>query len=103
MRRASTPAGRHGDLAGVRFCIGDKLWHGSDRDRRMDFHHERGAHNSGNWGNVADEIEVELVVKRGVDGIGRAYQQQGVAVWRGLCDEFSRKIAPRSWAVLYHE
>ena len=43
--------------------------------------------------DVAQEIEVELFVERGVDGVLRIHQQQRVAVGRRAGDELGRDVA----------
>ena len=42
---------------------------------------------------VAREIEIQMLIKRGVDGIGRDGQQQRIAVRRRVRDDFGADIA----------
>ena len=43
--------------------VRDELWNGLGRNRRVQHHDIWKAHDGGNWLNVADEIEIELVIK----------------------------------------
>ena len=48
--------------------------------RRIDLHHQRDEVDAADRHDVVQEIEVELVVERGVDGVLRVDQQQRIAV-----------------------
>lgn len=59
----------------------------------MNLHDERHADDAANRCDVANEIEIELLVERRVDRVGRADQQKRVAVrWR-IHDAFGGDIA----------
>ena len=45
------------------------------------------------WSEIARETEIEMLIKRGVDGIGRDGQQQRIAVRRRMRHDFSPDIA----------
>ena len=42
--------------------------------------------------DVAEEIEIELVVERRVDGVGRCHQKQRVAIGRSAYDRLGGDI-----------
>src|SRR5262249_38090509 len=102
---ASTPnAGRrHIDLARIGFRVGDELGNCFGRNRRM-YHHDEGVAADGcARGDVADEIETELVVGLRVDGVRRASQEQRVAVRRRLPPRLGAHIAGSTRPVLDDE
>ena len=77
-------AGRcHVELAGIGLGIGDQLGDGLDRQRGMHHHDVGEANDARDRLHLLDEIEIELVVERGVDRVRRSDQQQRVAVRRG--------------------
>src|SRR5947209_8288015 len=69
----------------------------------MYHHHERRLDDAGDWSDVADEIEVGLVVERRIDGVCLIDQEQGVAVRCCPCDCLSRNVASSSWSVFNHK
>ena len=93
VERGPDPARSHVDLAGVSFGIGDELGNCLHRDRWMNLHDERHADDAGNGGDVADEIEIELLVKRCIDRVGGAHDEQRIAVRRCADRGFDRDIA----------
>ncbi len=68
-------------------------------------HQERVRHarEPGDRREVAREVEGEPLVERGVDGVGRGADQDGVAVRRRVDDAFGRDIAAGARLVLDHE
>src|SRR5947207_10703634 len=46
-----------------------------------------------NWRDVADEVEIELLVKRGVDRIRDRGQEQRIAVRGGIHDRLGANVA----------
>jgi hypothetical protein len=71
MARAAIAARTHIDLARIGLRVRDELREGLGRDRRVDFDDVGHAHDACYGRNVADEIVVELFVKRCVDRIGQ--------------------------------
>ena len=59
----------HVDLARIGFGIGDEFGNRLSWNRWIDHHHERGADDACNRCDVADEVEVELIVKDGGDRV----------------------------------
>jgi hypothetical protein len=60
-------------------------------------HHDVGHdHNAGDWCDVADEIEVELLIKRRVHRVRRMDQEERVAIRGRTHDRLSADIAVRS-------
>jgi hypothetical protein len=58
---------------------------------------------SPDWRDVADEIEIELVVERRVDRIRRADHEERITVWRCAHHRFGGNIATCAWPVLDDE
>ena len=52
---------------------------------------------------VARKVEIQVLIKRGVDGIGRDGLQQRIAVRRRVGDDFGADIAGRARAVVDDE
>ena len=82
MRRAPVAGRRHVDLARVGLGVGDELGNGLGRNRRIHLHDVGHAHDARDRRDVADEIEIELVVERRVDRVAATDQEQRVAVRR---------------------
>src|SRR5260221_13296880 len=53
--------------------------------------------------DVANEIEIEIVVKRRIDRVWRTDQEQRVAVWRRTNDRLGGDIAACAWPGLNDE
>jgi hypothetical protein len=71
-------AGRcHVDLARIALGVGDELWEGPGRDRWINHHDEGERGESADRRDVADEIEIQSVIKRRVDGVRRIEQFDG--------------------------
>ena len=84
MHRRAVARRRHVDLARIGLRIGDEL---GDRLRRhvlVDRHHVRHAVERRDRRDVADEVELEVGVERGVDVVRRIDQQQRVAIRLGV-------------------
>src|SRR5262249_53255421 len=63
-------AGRcHIDLARIGLGVGDELWEGPGRDGWINLHDEGENGQSIDRGNVADEIEIQFVIKSCVDRV----------------------------------
>src|SRR5262245_5584795 len=68
------------------------------------YHHDEGcANDASDRRDVADEIEIELVVERRIDRVGRSDQEERVAVCRRAHDRFGTNIAARARPVLDDE
>ena len=67
-------------LPGLCLGIGDEFGNGLGRNRRIDRHDEGLAHDACDRRDVADEIEIELLVERRVDRARRIGQEERVAV-----------------------
>ena len=74
-----------------------------DRERRVHHQHADAAHGAGDRHDVAQEIELQIVVERGAGGVGHADGEQRVAVGRGAHDRLGADVAARAGTVLDHE
>src|SRR3977135_3181064 len=72
-------------------------------DRWVDFHDQRYAVDASDRRNIANEIEVELIVKRRIDRIGDTAQEKRVAVCRRTHDRLGPDIAASTWPVVDDE
>ena len=70
------------------------------RKRRIDLHDERPAHEARDRSDVADEIEVRLLVERGADRVGRRGKQERIAVRRRIDGDFKADIAAGTRPIL---
>jgi len=103
MGGASDTTRRHVELARIGLDVGDELGNGLGRNRWI-HHHDAGlANNARHWRDVADEVEIEVVEERGVDGVRRPDQKQCVSVGRGTHDHLGGSIAARARPVLNDE
>jgi len=68
------------DLAGIRFHVADELGNGLRRERRIYLHDKRVTDDARDRCDVADEVETELVIERGVDRVRRGDKEQRVTV-----------------------
>ena len=80
VRRAAVAGRRHVDLAGIGFGIADEFRNRLGRNRRIDQNDLRHPDDACDRRDVADEVEIELLVERRVDGIRNGGEQQRVAV-----------------------
>src|SRR5215470_7304102 len=103
MGGSSDTARRHGDLARIGLGIGDELGNCFGRNRWMHRYDVRLPVNACDRRDVADEIETELVIERGVDGVPTADYEQRVAVRRCAHDRLGADIAARAWSILDDE
>src|SRR5262245_48318323 len=51
----------------IGFGIGDEFSDSRGQERGTDLHHQWHAHDLGDRRDIADEVEIELLIKRGVD------------------------------------
>ena len=63
----------------------------------------RHADDAGDRGDVADEVELQIIVERGVDRVRHGGEQQRVAVGRGADHGLGADIAAGAGAVFDHE
>jgi len=71
---------RHAELARIGLGVSDELGNCLSRDQWI-YHHDVGHdNNAGDGRDVADEIEIQLVIERRVDRVVSTDQQQRVAV-----------------------
>src|SRR5262249_59936864 len=78
---------------GLRLAWSTKLGNGLHRNRWIDFHDVGHAHHASDGSHIAEEIEAELVIERGVDrGRGRDHEQR-VAVGGRLHDRLGGDVA----------
>ena len=103
MLRAADAGRRHVELARIGLGVGDELGNGVGRNGRIDLHHQRDDVDATDRDDVREEVEVEFVVQRGVDGVLRVDQQKGIAIARRTGHEFGRDIAGRAGAGLDDE
>ena len=102
LRRAD--AGRaEVDLSGIGLGIGDEFRDVFGGQIGIDLHDQRHVHDVGDRRDVLREIEAEMGVERGVDRIGRAAQQEGVAIRRRPDHRFGADIAAGTRTVLDHD
>ena len=93
----------HVELARIGFRIGDELGNGFGGDRWIDDHDKESARDSCDRRNVPNEIEIEVRVERGVDGVCRRCPKQRVAIRRRLHNDFGADIAAGARPVLNDE
>lgn len=103
VRRAAVAGGGHGDLAGIDPGIGDQVGHAVRRQRGM--HHDDHGHadDAADGRDVADEVEVEFWIERGVDRIRYGRKQQRVAVGGRIDHGLGADIAAGAGTVLGDE
>ena len=53
--------------------------------------------------DIADEVEIELLVERRVYGIREGGQKQSMSIRRRIDDGFGADVAASSWSILNHE
>ena len=92
MQRRADAARAHVDLARIGLGVGDELRNGLRRQLRIHHHHLRDANDAGDRFRVTQEIEIEMLIKRGVDGVCAGDQKQRVAVCRRLHHRLGRDV-----------
>ena len=91
------------DLAGIGLGIGDEFRKRVGGDRRIDQEHHRKSDQSGDRLDIADKIEIELLVERCVDRVRRHHVEERVAVRRSGHHRFRGDVAAGAGALLDHE
>ncbi len=85
VRGGADAGGAVGELAGIRFRIGDELGDGGRRHRRVDRHHVRRHADQADVGDVLQRVVAEILVERGPDAVrADVAEHEAVAVGRGL-------------------
>src|SRR5215510_5801426 len=103
MLPAPVASGGHVELAGIGLCVGDQLRNRLDRDRKVHIQNERLTIDSGDWCDVAQEIEIKSFVDRCIDRVRRIDHEQRMAVWRRFRDRLSGDVVGSARAVLNDE
>src|SRR5262245_63832095 len=80
MDRRADAARSVADLAGIGLHIADELGNGLRRERWIYLHDKGVADDARDRCDVADEVETELIVERGVDRVRRRDEEQRVTV-----------------------
>src|SRR5712692_8245206 len=91
MDRRAVAARSVADPARIRLRIADELGNSPRRKRWIYLHDKRIAHDARDRRDVANEVEAELVVERGVDRIRSRDHEQGMAVRGRSHDGLDRK------------
>jgi hypothetical protein len=94
---------RHIDFVPIIFGIGDEFGYRRGRNRGMNLHNIRNAADTCDRSDVADEIEVELVIERRVDRVRRGDQKERVAIRGRSHDRLSADIAAGPRPILNDE
>src|SRR5262245_29286402 len=96
----SSDAGRSQiDLARIGLGISDKVGDRLGWNRWIRHHDGGHASDASDRRDIADEIEIEFVVKRRVDRVRRAHQEKGVAARWGTHDRLGADVGAATRAV----
>ncbi len=93
----------HVDLPGIGLGVGDEFRDRLHRYRRMHHHQQRCVREDRDWREVGAEIERQVLVERGRDGVGGVGHEQRVAVGRRAHRHFGADVGAAARAVLDHE
>src|SRR5262245_49136589 len=96
-------ARRNVDFAWIGLSIGDELGDRLGRNRWMHHHDVGHDNNAGDRRDVADEIEVELVIECRVERVRRSGHKELIAVRECTHDGLRGDITARAWPVLDDE
>src|SRR5438874_13712576 len=103
MHRASAAGGRKIDLARIRPVISYQFGYRLEGDRWIHRDDERHADNARDRSDIANEIEIKIVVERRVNRGRRTDQKKRVAVRGGTCDRLRADIAAGPGPILNDE
>ena len=92
MGQRATKGRCHRDLAWICLGIGDEFWNGLGGERWIDHHDDGDTHHTRHRRHVANEIEIELVIERGIDRIRRVREQERIAIRASMHDRFGRDV-----------
>jgi hypothetical protein len=102
-RDTSTATDERVALIWVGLGISDELGDALSGNRRIDHHDALRAHDACDRRNVADEIEVEVIIERRVSCVRGADQEERIAVWGRLHDCLSPDVAACARSILDDE
>ena len=91
---------RHIELARIGLGIGNKLGNCLGLNGRIDHNDQWLADNAGDGRHIADKIESELVVKRGIERGRAVHDKEHMAVRRCSDDRLGGDVAVRAGPVL---
>src|ERR1035438_8423437 len=91
MVRGSDTSRSEIDFAGIALGIGDELRNALGRKRRIYYEHVGHAPDTRDRRDIANEIEIELVVERCVDQVRGSYHQKRMTVRRRARDCLSSR------------
>src|SRR5262252_5985543 len=101
---SGTDAGRrHVDPTWIGLGVGNELGNRLDRHRGVHLYGKRLASDARDRRDVADEIEIELVVEGGVDRVHESSHKERISVRGRVHDRLGADIAGSSWSVLDDE
>ena len=103
VRRGPVADRRHVDLAWVGLGIGNEFGNCLGRHRWIHHHDEGHADDARDRRDVANEIEIKIVVERRTDRCRRADHEQRIAVRLRIHDRLGSNIAAGTWPILDHE
>src|SRR6266850_260599 len=93
MSWGSIASGGHIDLARVGFGISDEIGNGLGREGRIDHYDKRRTDNACDRRNIANEIEIEVVIERGINCVRRSAIKERVAIGQRFHDALSSDIS----------
>src|SRR5947208_2453719 len=103
MGRTPVAARRHGDLARIGLGVGEELRSRLGQKRWMYHHNEGYAADTCDRRDVADDIEIELVVERRINRVKCTGQYERIAIRGSAHDRLGADIAATAWPVLNDE
>src|SRR5947209_16175430 len=69
----------------------------------MDLHDVGSSNNPGDWNDVTDEIEIQLVIERRINGVRRGDHQKRMTIGGGTCYRLRPEVACSAWSVFNNE
>src|SRR5262245_11405191 len=103
MSRGSGPARSHAELARPGFGVCNKLRNRAHLNRWVHDEDKGVAADACDGRGVTDEIEIQLVIERRVDGVWYAADEESVSICRRTQHRLGADIAPGTWSILGHE
>src|SRR4051812_38873617 len=100
MGGASDAARSHVELARMCLGMGDELRNGLGRNRWIHQHDKGLTRDPRDWRNVADEVEVELLVERGIDRVCRSDREKRISIGCRAHDRLGGDITSATRSVL---